>query len=32
VAFQLVYAAIVSIWVLAIAYVVRALRSERASR
>jgi mannitol-specific phosphotransferase system IIBC component len=31
-AFQLVYAAIVSIWVLAIAYVVRALRSERASR
>jgi len=31
-AFQLVYIAIVSIWVLAIAYVVRALRSERASR
>ena len=32
VAFQLVYTAIVSIWVLAIAYVLRALRSERASR
>lgn len=32
VAFQLVYTAIVSIWVLAIAYVIRALRSERASR
>jgi uncharacterized membrane protein YfcA len=30
VVFQLAYAAIVSIWVLAIAYVVRALRSERA--
>ena len=32
VAFQLVYTAIVSIWVLAIAYVLRALRGERASR
>lgn len=32
VAFQLVYAAIVSIWVLAIGYVIRALRRERASR
>jgi uncharacterized membrane protein YfcA len=32
VAFQLVYAAIVSIWALGIAYVVRALQSERASR
>ena len=32
VAFQLVYIAIVSIWVLAIGYVVRALRSERVAR
>ena len=32
VAFQLVYAVIVSIWALAIAYVLRALRSERAPR
>ena len=31
-AFQVVYITIVSIWVLAIAYVIRALRSERASR
>lgn len=32
IAFQLVYLTIVSIWALAIAYVIRALRSERSSR